>query len=98
MPDLDSSIWSKYRDQGVVVIGIHRGEDPVQLTNFIDQTGITFPVVRDNNTLFLWAFPDGVGYPYPKDIVIGKDLTVRSIKASFNVDEMDSLIQTLLAE
>lgn len=81
-----------------MVIGIHRGEDPVQLNNFIAQTGITFPVVRDNNTLFLWAFPDGVGYPYPKDIVIGKDLTVRSIKASFNVDEMDSLIQTLLAE
>lgn len=81
-----------------MVIGIHRGEDPTKLTNFLEQAGITFPVVRDDSTLYLWAFPAGVGYPYPKDIVIGKDLTIRSIKASFNVDEMDSLIQSLLAE
>jgi len=66
--------------------------------NFIEQTGITFPVVGDQGTLYDFSYPQGVGYPYPRDVVIGKDLRIRSIKNSFNVQEMDALIQTLLAE
>lgn len=98
MPDIDSTIWQKYKDQDVLVFGIHRGENPDLLADFVAQTGVTFPIVRDNDTLYLWAFPPGVGYPYPKDIVIGKDLTVRAIKASFDVGEMDALIGQLAAE
>jgi len=40
-----------------------------------------------------FQFPPGVGYPFPRDVVIGKDLTVRAIKSSF-----DALIEQLLAE
>ena len=99
MPDIDTSIWQKYRDQGVLVFGLHNGEDPDRLADFREQTGIDFPMLFDSErTLSGFAFPPGVGYPYPKDIVVGKDLTVRSIKASFNVTEMDALVQQLLAE
>lgn len=77
---------------------LHPGEDPGQLADFVAQTGITFPVLTSNSTLWRFAFPSGVGYPYPKDVVVGPDLTVRSIKGSFDVAEMDSLIQALLAE
>ncbi len=77
---------------------LHRGEDPGELADFVVQTGITFPVVHDRGTLNLFAFPVGVGYPYPRDVVIGKDLTVHLIRNSFNVDEIDALIQRLLAE
>ena len=80
------------------MFAIHPGDPPAAVANFIEQTGITFPVVADNNTLYQFSYPSGVGYPYPRDIVIGKDLTVRSIKNSFNVAEMDALIQSLLAE
>ena len=82
----------------MIVYGLHGGEDPKLLEDFAEQTGVTFPLERHNGTLSLLAFPAGVGYPYPRDVVIGKDLTVRSIKNSFNVDEMDALIQQLLAE
>ncbi len=98
MPDIDATIWQQYADQGVLVYGIHPGDPPEAVADFIEQTGITFPVLADEGTLYDFVFPPGVGYPYPRDIVIGKDLTVRSIKNSFNVTEMDALIQALLAE
>lgn len=99
MPDIDATIWDEYRDQGLKVIGLYGNENPDLLAAFAEQTGITFPFVQDiNSTLWDFSFPPGVSYPYPRDVVVGKDLTVRSIRSSFNVDEMDSLVQQLLAE
>jgi hypothetical protein len=99
LPDINTTIWDKYRDQGLKVIGLYGNEDADLLADFAEQTGITFPFVQDiNSTLWDFSFPPGVGYPYPRDVVVGKDLTVRSIHASFNVDDMDALVQQLLAE
>lgn len=92
-------MWQRYKDAGVLVYGLHPQESPQALAAFLQQTGVTFPVVADTGgSLSKFDFPPGVGYPYPRDIVIGKDLRVRSIQNSFNVDEMDTLIQSLLAE
>lgn len=80
------------------MIGIHSGEPPEQVEDFAEQTGVTFPLIGDQNTRSLFAYPQGVGYPYPRDVVIDKNLNVRSIRNSFNVDEMDALIQRLMIE
>jgi hypothetical protein len=98
LPDIEASIWKKYRDQGVLVYGLHPGDDPKLLTDFVAQTGITFPVVHSQGTLSQFQFPPGVGYPYPRDVVIGKDRRVRTIRNSFDADEMEALIAQLLAE
>lgn len=98
MPDIEATLWQNedFRDRGLLVYGIHRGEDPDLLEDFIEQTGVQFPIVRDSGTISTFAFPAGVGYPYPKDVVIGPDLTIHSIRNSFNVDEMEALIDSLL--
>ncbi len=78
---------------------MYSGEQAEALAAFVEQTGITFPVIQDESrTLRLFDFPPGVGYPYPRDVVIGKDLTVHLIRNSFNVDEVDALVQRLLRE
>jgi hypothetical protein len=93
-------MWKQYQAEGldVLVVGLHHGENPELLNNFIEQTGVTYPIIRDNSTLGRFEFPPGVGYPYPRDIVIGKDLTVHSIKSSFNFEEMDNLVRSLLSQ
>lgn len=99
LPDIEAEIWKKFKNRGVLVYGIHRGENPSLLQDFVEQTGVTYPIVADSgSTLNTLAFPAGVGYPYPRDVVIGKDLTVRSIKNSFNAAEMQTLVENLLAE
>ena len=99
LPEIETSVWQRYGDDDVLVFGVHPGDPPAAIADFIEQTGVTFPILADpgySGSLFAW--PEGVGYPYPRDIVVGKDLTVHSIKNSFNVEEMDALIQTLLAQ
>ena len=76
--------------------GLHPGEDPQQLADFVEQTGITFPLLDNHGTLGELSFPAGVSFPYPRDVVIGPDLTVRAIKNSFNVDDMEALVESLL--
>ncbi len=98
MPDLESNIWRKYQNRGVLVYGLHSGESAKQLADFVQQTGITFKVFEDRGSLNELAFPPGVGYPYPRDVVIGKDLTVRHIASSFSVQELQTLIERLLKE
>ncbi len=87
-----------YADDGVLVYGLYGGESADLMQDFREQTGVTFPPVPSQGTLNRFSFPSGVGYPDPPDIVVGKDGTIRSIRNSFQVDEMDSLIQELLAE
>lgn len=98
MPDIDATIWQVYRDRGVRVVGIHPGDAASQLEDFVQQTGVSFPIVRDEGSLQQLAFPPGVGYPYPRDVVIGPDLTIHLIRNSFNVEEMQALVERLLAE
>lgn len=99
MPELQSAIADRFADQPVKVFAIHGNEDPAQVAAFIEQTGVTFPVVADEgSTLSEFDFPGGVGYPYPRDVVIGKDLTVRSIRNSFHAEEMTTLVEQLLTE
>lgn len=99
MPDIDARIHQEYADEGVLVYGVHSGEDPAQLDDFIEQTGVSFPIIGDEgNTLYAFDYPEGVGYPYPRDVIVGPDLTIHSIKNSFDVDEAEALIQDLLAD
>lgn len=82
----------------MIVYGLHPGEEPGLLADFLEQTGITFPIITSQNTAWDFEYPPGVGYPYPRDVIIGKDLTVRSIKGSFNIQETEALVEALLAE
>lgn len=60
---------------------------------------MTFPIVVDSGfTLNMVAYPAGVGYPYPRDVVIDKNLTIRAIRNSFNPSEVEALVQQLLDE
>ncbi|MBX2797629.1 MAG: hypothetical protein KTR31_08175 [Myxococcales bacterium] len=82
------------------VIGLYPANEPVDgLDAFVTQTGVTFRLVPDVDRSFLkFEFPEGVNFPYPRDVVIDSDLTVRSIKNSFDADEMQQLIDELLAD
>ncbi len=83
----------------MLVFGLQSGESAAALAAFVKQTGVTFPIVADKNyTLSKFAFPAGVGYPYPRDVVVDKNLHVRAIRNSYNAKEVEALVQKLLAE
>jgi len=46
MPALQAE-WEKWRDQGVVIVGVNVGEDQMTVENFVRQVNIDFPIVMD---------------------------------------------------
>lgn len=46
MPALQKQ-WEKWKEQGVVVLGVNVGEDRMTVENFVKQVDIDFPVVMD---------------------------------------------------
>ena len=42
-------VWRRYRDQGVVFVGVNIRDSVTDARRFVDEFGITYPVVRDEN-------------------------------------------------
>lgn len=97
MPDLDTHIWQRLRDRGLLVYGLHGDEQPQALANFVEQTGITFPVIHSQYTIIDFDFST-VGYPFPRQVVIDKNRTIRAIRNDLNVVELDAQLSALLDE
>src|SRR5690349_14244364 len=60
IPDL-SKLYLKYRDKGVVMLGILSGDNPsdAELLNFTSDTELEYPVVRENSDIL-------VSFNYPR--------------------------------
>ena len=91
-------MWEKYGDQPVLVYGLHGGESPKLLADFVEQAGLTVPILKGQGTLWQINVTQGAGYPYPRDVIMDKKGVIRSAKITFDIDEASALIQTLLAE
>ena len=66
--------------------------------DFQEQTGISFPLREGNRTLAQFEFPVGVSYPYPRDVIVDQNLTIRAVRNSFDVEEIQGLLNEILAE
>ncbi len=82
----------------MLVYGLHQGEPAKLLADFAEQTGITFPLVYSQGTLQRFAFPPGVGYPFPRDVIVGPDLRIVSVKTSFSIEEVEADILSALGK
>ena len=90
--DIESGLWQTYRDQGVLVFGANRESEPV-LRDFIDQTGITFPVLTDEPSGYYLL---GGLSPYPRDYIIDAEGIVQYADTEYRPTEMSAIIERLL--
>lgn len=90
--DIESGIWEEFKDRGLLVYGANRESEEV-LRNFIDQTGITFPVLEgEPNGYFLL----GGQSPYPRDYIIDAEGIVQYADTEYRPTEMTAIIEKLL--
>jgi cytochrome c biogenesis protein CcdA/thiol-disulfide isomerase/thioredoxin len=94
--------WNaKYRDHGLVVIGVHSPEfafekDPTNVAKAVKRLGIAYPVAIDSNLTIWQAFSNKY---WPAEYLIDANGNIRS--QSFgegNYPATEAKIQTLLAE
>lgn len=88
--------WRKYRDQGVVFIGVDYLDTEPEALSYIEEFNITYPNGPDLGTLISQAYRiQGV----PETFFVAKDGTLRGVKVGPLVPpELDEKIMALLAE
>ena len=91
----------RYRDQGLVIIGVHSPEfafekDPENVRMAIDKYGIKYPIALDNEHATWAAFGN---HYWPHKYLIDKDRVIRYHHiGEGGYEETEQWIQTLLAE
>lgn len=91
----------KYKDKGLVIIGVHTPEfefekNPQNLQKAIDDFGLTYPIMQDNDYATWLAYDN---HYWPAKYFIDKNGKVRSHHfGEGSYDESEKLIQELLME
>lgn len=68
--------YLQHKAQGFVILAVNAGETQPQVSQFISQTGFSFPVLLDADTAALSKL--GV-FSFPTSIVVGRDGNVKKI-------------------
>lgn len=95
------SWWEKYKDKGLVIIGVHAPEfefekNPENVKKALKDFGLTYPVVQDNNFETWRAYKNRF---WPAKYFIDKDGQLRNTHfGEGDYDESEKIIQELLSE
>jgi hypothetical protein len=95
---MEQTIWQAYRDDGVIVWGINFAESVPTIEEFIEQFGVTFPILLD---------PQGGAYsryleigfcviPFPLDHIVDPDGLIAYRSCEYYPDSMVTIIDELL--
>lgn len=93
--------WEKYKDKGLVIIGVHAPEfefekDKNNLVKAISDFGLTYPIVQDNNYETWQAYNNQY---WPAKYIIDKNGIIRYAHfGEGDYDETEKDIQNLLKE
>lgn len=92
--DLETSIWERFRNEGVELFGISN-ESRSTIEQFVSDQGVSFPVLRDNKGIYgRYAIGGGIS-PYPRDYIIDQDGVLRYASTEYEPQRMISVIQSL---
>jgi peroxiredoxin len=75
MPVLQK-LYAANKDKGLVVVGVNIGETPVAVQSFIEQNGVTFPILLDRDLQITKLYRIG---PIPTTFFIDRDGEIKEI-------------------
>ncbi len=90
LPQLEKSVWQKYRDQGLVVLAVAREEDLDKLEPFVRKRGLTFPVIPDPDRSIYSRYATQY---IPRNFLIGRDGMVLYTSIGYTREGFDELVE-----
>ncbi len=94
MPHIEKDIWQKFKDQGLVVIGVDRDEPKDIVEAFSQEMKITYPLALDPgaDVFSLFAYKEsGV----TRNVLINQEGRIVFLTRLFDMDEFNELIQKI---
>ena len=89
-------IADRYADQGMAIVGIDVGEGTDSVREFVEELGVTYPIVMDfDSTIFSRYSPL---FGVPRHYFVGRDGTIVAARiGELQPDEMEPLVRELLS-
>lgn len=78
-------IWTRFKDRGVVILGVNSQDDPTKAQEFMRQYGVTFPNVREGNDAIARDY--GVAQ-MPETFLIDADGQIRFLPIRGAIDDV----------
>lgn len=97
--DIEIGLWQEYQDRGLIVWGIGSEDSQEILRTFVNQMGLTFPILFDDGAAVKSQYNPGsvpTNSVYPQDWIIGVDGTVAYVSTSYQPEEMRAIVESEL--
>jgi len=91
---LEQEIYQAYQADGVVVIALDILESAAVVQQWIDETGVTYPVWLCPDWSLFSQFPTAGGLPY--NAVLDRGMVLRYAQVGFDPDELTVLIEEII--
>ncbi len=78
--------------------GLLGTESAQTVENFRDQTGVSFPLLLGDTSKSKYAHPDATISPYPIDVIVDRQGTIRYLRHEYDPAAMDAVLEGLLGE
>lgn len=94
---MEKEYWQKFRDQGVVVVGINTGEESsprAKADGFKKKHGLTYPILLDETGKVTAAYQV---QGFPTNVIIDRQGKLRYIEPGFNAAAVDRTLRQLIA-
>ena len=110
MPDIEERFWRRYRDRGLVVVGVNPGgrggirgaastDDIAGVQRFTENLGVTFPVGLEQTGSYRRFAENFAGAnPFPVDVIVDRDGTIVYVAREYDAAAMESVIERLLTQ
>ena len=86
----------QYADNGLRVVGIDVGEGADSVREFVDEVGVSYPIVLDFDSVIFSRYSPLFGVP--RHYFVGRDGTIVAARiGELRPDEMEPLVQALLS-
>ncbi|MDI3290830.1 redoxin domain-containing protein [Polyangium sp. 15x6] len=103
LPDVEERFWQSYRDKGLEIVALNPRETSDKIGDvqaYCENIRVSFPLgIEEPASTYAAVTTNFVGpNPFPVDVIVGKDGTVRYASHEYDPDAMAAVIEELLAE
>lgn len=103
LPDVEERFWQSYRDKGLEIVALNPRETTDKIGDvqaYCENLVVSFPLgIEEPASTYAAVTTNFVGpNPFPVDVIVGKDGTVRYASHEYDPDAMTAVIEELLAE
>lgn len=91
MPHIENQIWKVYKNKGLVLYGVDRGENVNEVTKFSKKMKITYPLIMDQDSKIFEIFASpktGV----TRNVIIDKEGKIAFLTRLFDKNEFNKMI------